>query len=141
MGPLEAIKTGLAKSFQFKGRASRSEFWWYYIFGSLITLLLFSLNIAAGLLLKLATLVPMHSCAVRRLRDQESWEWEILILSPVLLVTNLLVSVSLEDGFYKSHPYAFLGFACVWVLCLSRAYWILTGSSKKSDPNPHEVPL
>lgn len=29
MGPLDAIKTCLAKSFQFKGRASRSEFWWF----------------------------------------------------------------------------------------------------------------
>lgn len=29
MGPLDAIKTCLAKSFQFKGRASRAEFWWF----------------------------------------------------------------------------------------------------------------
>jgi uncharacterized membrane protein YhaH (DUF805 family) len=29
MGPAQAIRTGLAKSFQFSGRASRSEFWWF----------------------------------------------------------------------------------------------------------------
>ncbi len=29
MGPLDAIKTCLARSFQFKGRASRAEFWWF----------------------------------------------------------------------------------------------------------------
>ena len=29
MGPLDAIKTGFAKSFQFSGRASRAEFWWF----------------------------------------------------------------------------------------------------------------
>ena len=29
MGPFDALKTGFAKSFQFKGRASRSEFWWF----------------------------------------------------------------------------------------------------------------
>ena len=29
MGPAEAIRTGVAKSFQFSGRASRSEFWWF----------------------------------------------------------------------------------------------------------------
>ncbi len=29
MGPAQAIRTGLAKSFQFSGRASRTEFWWF----------------------------------------------------------------------------------------------------------------
>ncbi len=29
MGPIRSIKTCLAKSFQFSGRASRSEFWWF----------------------------------------------------------------------------------------------------------------
>ncbi len=29
MGPAQAIRTGFAKSFQFSGRASRSEFWWF----------------------------------------------------------------------------------------------------------------
>ncbi|WP_375254718.1 DUF805 domain-containing protein [Yoonia sp.] len=28
MSPVQAIKTGVAKSFKFKGRAARSEFWW-----------------------------------------------------------------------------------------------------------------
>ena len=32
MGPVQAIKTCLAKSFQFSGRASRAEFWWYAFF-------------------------------------------------------------------------------------------------------------
>ncbi|MFN5997938.1 MAG: DUF805 domain-containing protein [Paracoccaceae bacterium] len=29
MGPARAIRTGLVKSFQFSGRASRTEFWWF----------------------------------------------------------------------------------------------------------------
>jgi len=29
MKPAQAIKTCLAKSFQFKGRVTRSEFWWF----------------------------------------------------------------------------------------------------------------
>ena len=29
MGPIQSIKTCLAKSFQFSGRASQSEFWWF----------------------------------------------------------------------------------------------------------------
>lgn len=29
MGPAQAIWNGIAKSFEFSGRASRSEFWWF----------------------------------------------------------------------------------------------------------------
>jgi uncharacterized membrane protein YhaH (DUF805 family) len=36
MGPVEAIKAGLRKAFVFSGRASRSEFWFFYLFYSLI---------------------------------------------------------------------------------------------------------
>ena len=32
MGPVQALKTCLRKSFQFSGRASRSEFWWFMTF-------------------------------------------------------------------------------------------------------------
>ncbi len=38
MGPVQAIKTCLAKSFKFSGRASRSEFWWFVLFIAVITL-------------------------------------------------------------------------------------------------------
>lgn len=33
-----AVSTGLSKIFTFEGRASRSEFWWYYLFITFITL-------------------------------------------------------------------------------------------------------
>jgi uncharacterized membrane protein YhaH (DUF805 family) len=32
MGPAQAIRTAFAKSFQYSGRASRSEFWWFAAF-------------------------------------------------------------------------------------------------------------
>ncbi len=37
MTPLQAIKTCLTKSFQFSGRASRAEFWWFLPLPILIT--------------------------------------------------------------------------------------------------------
>ncbi len=42
MGPIDAIKTCLIKSFQFSGRASRSEFWWFAVFvGAVAAVLLY----------------------------------------------------------------------------------------------------
>ncbi|MCB6178529.1 DUF805 domain-containing protein [Rhodobacter sp. Har01] len=37
MGPARAIRTGFAKSFQFSGRASRSEFWWLALAAVVLT--------------------------------------------------------------------------------------------------------
>ena len=37
MGFGEATKVGLKKAFVFEGRARRAEFWWYYLFLSLIS--------------------------------------------------------------------------------------------------------
>ena len=36
MKPVTAIKTGFAKSFQLKGRASRAEFWWFTAFAMVV---------------------------------------------------------------------------------------------------------
>ncbi|MGL6211063.1 MAG: DUF805 domain-containing protein [Paracoccaceae bacterium] len=41
MGPLQSIKTCLVKSFQFSGRATRPEFWWFTL--ATIVLMLFLL--------------------------------------------------------------------------------------------------
>ncbi|MDD9855928.1 MAG: DUF805 domain-containing protein, partial [Gammaproteobacteria bacterium] len=30
-GPVDAIRTCLVKFFDFRGRASRSEFWWFFL--------------------------------------------------------------------------------------------------------------
>ena len=41
MGPVNAIKTGFAKSLQFKGRAARSEFWWFAAFAGAALIVVF----------------------------------------------------------------------------------------------------
>jgi uncharacterized membrane protein YhaH (DUF805 family) len=38
MSPINAVKSGLARYFDFRGRASRSEFWWFFLFGILAPL-------------------------------------------------------------------------------------------------------
>jgi uncharacterized membrane protein YhaH (DUF805 family) len=78
MGPAQAIWTGFAKSFQFYGRSSRSEFWWF----ALVVLPLISIgfaNVSAAELtessvlgaffLRLAICVPLLAAATRRAID------------------------------------------------------------------------
>ena len=85
MGPIQAIKTCLAKSFQFSGRASRAEFWWFAPLWLMVSLALtlgigasvnpdylhylpFHENLAAFLMLCVAG-IPLWSVTVRRLHD------------------------------------------------------------------------
>jgi len=85
MGPAQAIETCLAKSFQFSGRASRAEFWWFAPLWLMVSLALtlgisasvnpdylhylpFHENLAAFLMLCVAG-IPLWSVTVRRLHD------------------------------------------------------------------------
>jgi uncharacterized membrane protein YhaH (DUF805 family) len=73
MGPAQAIRTCLGNYVTFSGRASRSEFWWFW---SLLTGLTLALS-AVGLeaingLLSLATLLPMLAVTWRRMHDADS---------------------------------------------------------------------
>jgi uncharacterized membrane protein YhaH (DUF805 family) len=78
MGPAQAIRTGLVKSFQFSGRASRSEFWWFAPVGLAPPVLVvvlgssFAGGVESATLILLgvaAASVPLSAAAFRRLHD------------------------------------------------------------------------
>jgi uncharacterized membrane protein YhaH (DUF805 family) len=81
----ESIKTCFSKYADFNGRASRSEYWWWFLF-------LVLGNVAAGLisetvngLFSLATLLPTIAVGCRRLHDiDKSGWWQLLNFLPVI---------------------------------------------------------
>ena len=88
---VSAIQSGFQNYFNFKGRASRSEYWWWLLF-TLIhqvpTLVIFSETFdfaGLGYYLRLVVLVPTIAVAVRRMHDTNHRGWWIL-LPPVNLV-------------------------------------------------------
>ena len=88
---VSAIQSVFQNYFNFKSRASRSEFWWWLIF-TLIhqvpTLVIYSdyFNFAGlGFYLRLVVLVPTIAVAVRRMHDTNHRGWWML-LPPVNLV-------------------------------------------------------
>ena len=98
MGPAQAIRTGLARSFQFSGRASRAEYWWFLPVG-------ISLPVAALVLAKvvapdlgyfalcavfLVALVPLMAVTRRRLLD--SGETPVWFETPLLALLWSLAS-------------------------------------------------
>jgi uncharacterized membrane protein YhaH (DUF805 family) len=87
----EAVVSGLRNYFNFSGRASRSEFWFFTLFcilvpivGSVGDLFLFTALAPEGLgpisvVSNLALLVPGIAVAARRLHDIDRTGWWILI--------------------------------------------------------------
>ena len=82
----ESIKTCFNKFADFKGRASRSEFWWFILFMVLV-------NIVSGMIfsggsistiISLVLLVPYIAAAVRRLHDiGKKGPWVVLVFVPL----------------------------------------------------------
>ena len=93
-----AIFAGFRNYAKFNGRATRPEYWWFYLFNFLVTnfvtvlgrmvhpsLLLLNLVVALGLLL------PMLSVGVRRLHDTNRSGWWLLLTFTIIGIIPLVI--------------------------------------------------
>lgn len=89
----EAIRVCFVKYADFGGRASRPEFWWFFLFVVLVGAALeyVSLNLTGMFLI--AMLLPLLAAGTRRLRDagKSGW-WQLFLLAPVggIVVVGIL---------------------------------------------------
>lgn len=86
-----ALSTSLARSTVFAGRASRHEFWCFFIFYMWVWLLMLALLSCAPsmapvfFLIGLSAVLPMFSVTVRRLHDiDRSAYWMLLSFVPLV---------------------------------------------------------
>jgi len=97
MGFVEAVKSAFSRIFDFKGRSSRSEYWWFYLFTVIVAFVLGILMGAGGdsivgmlgMLLYglfiLAILIPSLSLSFRRMHDKDMSAWLLLVgLVPII---------------------------------------------------------
>jgi uncharacterized membrane protein YhaH (DUF805 family) len=88
----EAIKSCLSKYTTFKGRASRSEFWWFYLAYLLcdIPAALVSAKLSLGypvpvaiavLVLRVSLFAPLLAVTARRMHDTDHSAW--FMLAPI----------------------------------------------------------
>jgi uncharacterized membrane protein YhaH (DUF805 family) len=100
----------LKKYAVFSGRARRKEYWLFFLFNLIITLVLGFIDGAAGLasettgygplggLYALAVLIPGLAVSVRRLHDTDrSGWWLLLFLVPILGALVVLVFMVLDS--------------------------------------------
>ncbi|WP_027467485.1 DUF805 domain-containing protein [Deefgea rivuli] len=81
----ESIKICFSKYADFKGRAIRSEYWWFALFTFLVSIALGMFSEVASGLFSLATLLPSLAVGARRLHDtnRSGW-WQLIGLVPVI---------------------------------------------------------
>lgn len=99
----EAVVRALTQNYcNFSGRASRSEYWWFYLFSCIVSWVvsivvsLFSSDLStmyiASMIVGLAFLLPSLGIAVRRLHDigKSGW-WMFISLIPLIGAIILIV--------------------------------------------------
>jgi uncharacterized membrane protein YhaH (DUF805 family) len=80
-----AVITCLTKYVDFEGRASKAEFWWFFLFQIIVIVVLSMLLPLLGSLASLALLLPGLGVGVRRLHDigKSGW-WMLIGLIPLI---------------------------------------------------------
>lgn len=81
-GPIEAVKVCFRKYATFKGRASRSEYWWFILFVAIASVIgeiaegaMGSDGAAINGVIAIATFMPSLSAQVRRIHDTNRSGW------------------------------------------------------------------
>ena len=153
MRPIQSITTCLRKSFQFSGRASRSEFWWFAPIGMALPIEVGSqLNwrttemynvLNVGVMLLSAS--PLASAMSRRVHDTDrpGWYPQIPIIVATILIFWLFTSFRFVDGAPYSETQEALEIIrhetiiFVWLACFASFVTLLAMLCGKSTPGPN----
>ena len=90
---IDAVKVCFRKYADFEGRASRSEYWWFFLAVLIGGTAVASISIRLCGLFEVLTLLPMIAVGARRLHEtNKSGWWQLLALVPsvIFLVFILL---------------------------------------------------
>ncbi|MCY7281004.1 MAG: DUF805 domain-containing protein [Sphingomonas bacterium] len=112
MSPMDWAFLPLQRYFVFYGRATRAEYWWFFLLQMLLSLITTMIDVLLGLggpeapittnpLLAIALFVPAMSVSVRRLHDINRSGWTIMAYAgyPIAAVVVGLVLTAILGGF------------------------------------------
>ncbi len=100
MSFVDSIKICFTKYVDFKGRASRPEYWWFFLSYIVLYVIFLAIKVPAiAILIALAYFLPLLSAAVRRLHDtgRSGW-WYLIGLVPFVGIIILIVFLASEGN-------------------------------------------
>ena len=94
----EAISSGFSNYVNFSGRASRSEFWYWILFGIIVSIIANIIDAVLGIplpvvsaIVSLVLLLPNISISIRRLHDIDRTGWWFLLVLTIIGSILLIV--------------------------------------------------
>lgn len=110
MSFMDAVKAVLTNYVGFSGRARRSEFWYFFLFNVIVSIVasvidrVIGMSIV-GLLVSLALLLPGLAVAIRRLHDTGRSGWWVLIALIPIVGAIILIVFCVQDSQPGQNPY------------------------------------
>ena len=105
MNFLKSVETCFFKYADFNGRASRSEFWWFYLFTILVWIVGFVINPVVELIFIVGLLLPYIAVTARRLHDIDKSGWLQLIGIIPLIGTIIMIIWCATEGTKKKNKF------------------------------------
>ena len=105
MNFLESVETCFKKYVDFNGRASRSEFWWFYLFWIIAYIVSAMIDPILILLVILGLLLPYITVTARRLHDINKTGWLQLIVLIPLVGPIIMLVFCVTEGDKKRNKY------------------------------------
>jgi uncharacterized membrane protein YhaH (DUF805 family) len=91
MNFMQAVQVCLSKYVDFSGRARRSEFWWFFLFQVIVSIVASFLGDVVSAIAGLALLLPALAVGARRLHDVGKSGWlQLIVLIPLIGILVLL---------------------------------------------------
>ena len=110
MSFMDAVKSGIGKSFSFRGRASRSEYWWWILASVLFQIICAIIallgNIGIAAIFPVLLIPPTTTVIVRRLHDVEKSGWFFLIVLIPIVGILYLIYLFIQEGNVSENIYA-----------------------------------
>jgi len=105
----DAIKLGFTRATDFKGRAGKTEFWYWFAFQMGIIVVAGVVGLAMGMpllaaLAALALALPGIAVGTRRLHDQGKTGW-LMLMAPVPLLGLYLLVLFAQSGHRGPNKY------------------------------------
>jgi len=94
----ESINTCFKKYATFDGRATRSEYWWFFLFTLLVSMATGIISEALSGLFSLAVLLPSLAVGARRLHDTDRSGWFLLLWIIPVIGWIVLVIWAVQEG-------------------------------------------
>jgi uncharacterized membrane protein YhaH (DUF805 family) len=99
----QAISCAFKNAFVYQGRASRSAFWWFFLFSFIIDAVVFGIRqgshvggLTLGVIVGIAMLIAWIPLFVRRLHDSgKSGFWALIYIGIIIPIVDIAVAIAI----------------------------------------------